>query len=222
MADRPNVLTTACMEPAALSAKRSARARSKREYRVPVSPVFDVRGVHVRGVLGEHETLEAARRDGAEPCWVQTNACEHPALAILEHGDIDAFPFALTRDGHEWRDVHTGRPLLELLPPALDDTDAERVAALAKHPADLDPAGAFAEALARAPQRERHEASARMRYQWDDGSALVTFDVGTWHHAVHASWLPYAHAWWTDTMGTPPQFATLQNGLDARFSQPNA
>ena len=176
----------------------------------------------VRAVLDAHEAFDAAQRDGAEPCWVQGNPDEHPALAILEHGDIDAFLFALTRDDHEWRDVHTGRPLLELLPSALDDTDAERVAALAKHPADLDPAGAFAEALASARHRERHDASSRTRHQWDDGSALVTFDVGVWHHAVHASWLPYAEAWWTDALGVPACFATLQDGLEARYAQPNA
>ena len=96
---------------------------------------------------------------------------------------------------------------------------------LAKHPADIDPAGpagAFAEALASARHRERHDASSRTRHQWDDGSALVTFDVGVWHHAVHASWLPYANTWWTDAMGAPPRFATLQDGQETHYTQPNA
>ena len=96
------------------------------------------------------------------------------------------------------------------------------MAALARHPADLDPTGAFAEALTHAPERERHDASSRTRHQWDDGSGLVTFDVGVWHHAVHASWLPYANAWWTDAMGAPARFATLQDGLEAHYTQPNA
>lgn len=214
MADHPHILTIACVDCAALNAKRSARVRSPDPHRVIVSPAFDIRGVSVRAVLDAHEAFDAAQRDGAEPCWVQRNADEHPALAILEHGDIDAFLFALTRD------VHTGRPLLELLPPALDDTDAERVAALARNPADFDPTSAFAEALTHAPERERHDASSRTRHQWDDGSALVTFDVGVWHHAVHASWLPYADAWWADARGVPARFATLQDGLEARYAQP--
>ena len=67
MDEDAETLSIECVRRKALNGERIACTRAERSYCVPVSLVFVVRDVSVRAVLGEHEELEAARRDGAEP-----------------------------------------------------------------------------------------------------------------------------------------------------------
>ena len=73
MADYPNIITIACVDPAALNAQRRVRARLPDPQQATVSPVFEIRGVRVRAVLGEYGMLEPALRDGTEPASSQAN-----------------------------------------------------------------------------------------------------------------------------------------------------
>lgn len=81
--------------------------REKSDFSVFVSPVFVFDDEEIRVVLDGHHSLEAAKDAEAEPEYIEMDARDHDAIALLNRGDVENF-LAVTHMGDDYYDVKTG------------------------------------------------------------------------------------------------------------------
>lgn len=77
------------------------------DFEVMVSPGFEVDGEAFRVVLDGHHSLEAARRAGVPPTYIEYTATDHDAIGLLDSGDIETF-LKVVHMGDDYYDVETG------------------------------------------------------------------------------------------------------------------
>lgn len=89
-----------------------AEKQGAKDYDVLVSPEFYVPDwdATVRVILDGHHSLEAAKRDGAAPTFLEADAMDHDAVGMIARGDIEGFLEAAHIDD-DYYDVSTGRDM---------------------------------------------------------------------------------------------------------------
>lgn len=88
-----------------------AEKQDGKDYDVLVSPAFEVEGWGmVQVVLDGHHSLEAARRDGAAPTYLEADTSDSDRVALIERGEIEDF-LLLSRIDSDYYDTATGQDL---------------------------------------------------------------------------------------------------------------
>jgi hypothetical protein len=80
------------------------------DFEVQISPEFDVDGETFVAILDGHHSMEAARRAGVAPEFVEQECQDNDDIYLLESGDIDGFLNASYVDSY-WYNIETGRPV---------------------------------------------------------------------------------------------------------------
>ena len=78
------------------------------DFVVFVSPVFACDDKSLRVVMDGHHSFAAARMAGVEPTYVEHDASDNCAIAVLQRGDIADF-LEMCDYGDEYYDINTGR-----------------------------------------------------------------------------------------------------------------
>ena len=80
------------------------------DYTVSVSPAFEIDGETYRVVLDGHHSLAAAKLAGVDADFVEYDARDHDAVALIDAGDFEGF-LAATYIDSDYYNVETGRDL---------------------------------------------------------------------------------------------------------------
>lgn len=104
-------------QPRIISAQRHiddeivAEKQRGKDYDVLISPAFEVDGWGlVAVVLDGHHSIEAARRDGVAPTYLEADAEDSDRVNLIERGEIDDF-LELSRIDSDYYDTATGRDI---------------------------------------------------------------------------------------------------------------
>lgn len=80
------------------------------DFTVSLSPVFEFEGGRYQVVLDGHHRLEAARRNGVEPEFVELTAIDHDDIHTLNRGETREFLESVWMDS-DYYDINTGRDI---------------------------------------------------------------------------------------------------------------
>lgn len=84
-----------------------AEKRAEKDYRVYISPEFEVDGERYAIVLDGHHSHEAARLDGQEPEYIEQTIQQNDAILLLQYGEVEGFLEVIQGDS-DFYDINTG------------------------------------------------------------------------------------------------------------------
>lgn len=83
---------------------------ANRDFVVYTSPEFEVDGDVYRVITDGHHSLEAAKRAGVDPEFVEQTGTDNDTICLLEAGNFEEF-LVVQRGDSDFYDVNTGRDI---------------------------------------------------------------------------------------------------------------
>jgi len=84
-----------------------AEKLANRDFKVYVTPAFEIDGEEYRVVTDGHHSLEAAKIAGVDPEFIEQTVMDNDNIAMIENGQIEMFLEHAYVDT-DWYDIETG------------------------------------------------------------------------------------------------------------------